>query len=104
MEGRLLQAGFSKDNIKRRLMFMWEIPWSSRRVESARGFTFFFTRSLYLMMGPEMIAWRSMLLLLRALFLPDAEDRCVMNLQGYGAIATKMATEDIRGGKRTFVR
>ena len=65
---------------------------------------FFFTRSLYLMMGPEMIAWRSMLLLLRALFLPDAEDRCVMNLQGYGAIATKMATEDIRGGKRTFVR
>ena len=100
MEGRLLQAGFSKDKIKRRLMFMWEIPWSTRRVEEAHGSTSS-TRSLHPMMGPEMMARRSMLHMCRALFLPDAEDRCVMNLQGYGAIATKTAN---RGGKRTFVR
>ena len=33
------------------------------------------------MMGSEMIVRRSMLHMSRALFLPDAEDRCVMNLQ-----------------------
>ena len=39
---------------------------------------------LHPMMGSGMVARRSMLHMSRALFLPDAEDQCVMNLQKEG--------------------
>ena len=48
---------------------------------------------LHPMMGSEMIARRSMLHMSRALFLPDGEDRCVMNL--IERLRRKMATDDV---------
>ena len=61
-------------------MLMREIPWSALPAEQAHGSTAS-THKLHPVMGSEMIARRSMLHVSRSLFLPDAEDRCVMNLQ-----------------------
>ena len=92
---RLLQAGFHLHNIKRGLMLMREISWSMLPVEQAHGSTGSIHK-LHPMMGSEVISRRSMLHMSRALFFPDAEDRCAMNLQkGHRAIATKTATEDV---------
>ena len=77
---RLLQVGFNKDKIKRGLMLMREIPWSTLPVEQARGSTAS-THKLHPMMDSEMTAQRAMLHMSRALFFPDAEDRCVLNLE-----------------------
>ena len=77
---QLLQAGFRKDKIECGLTLMREIPWSTLPVEQAHGSTAS-THKFHPMMGSEMIARRSMLHMARALFLPDAEDRRVMNRQ-----------------------
>ena len=77
---RLLQAVFTKDRIKRRLMLVSEIPWSTLPVVQAHGSTTS-THKLHAMMSSEMMARRSMLRMSRALFFPDAEDRCVVNRQ-----------------------
>ena len=73
-------VGFSKDKIKRWLMLMREIPRSTLSVERAHGSTASILK-LRPMKRSGMNGWRSMLHMSRALFLPDAEDPCVMNLQ-----------------------
>ena len=67
---RLLQACFSIDEIKRVLMLMSEIPWSTLSVEQARG-SAAPTHELHPMTGSEMIARRSMMHLSRALSFPS---------------------------------
>ena len=76
--GWLWQAGFNKDDVKRGLMLMREIPRSTLVLENAHGSTASIQK-LNPMMGSEMFARRSMLQM--SLFLPTAEDRSVMNLQ-----------------------
>ena len=73
-------GGFQQDKIKRGLMLMREIPWSTPSVERAHG-SAASSHELHPMMGSEMIARRTMLHKSRALFFPDAEDRWVVNRQ-----------------------
>ena len=90
---RLLQAGFHLHNIKRGLMLMREISWSTLPVEQAHGSTGSIHK-LHPMMGSEVISRRSMLHMSRALFFPErSSSDCDEN--GHGRC---------RGGKRTFVR
>ena len=91
----LLQAGFNTDKIKRGLMLMMEILWSTLTVGQAYDSTAS-TRKFHPMMGSEMIAGRTMLHMSRALFRPDAEDRCVMNHQKVSErLRQNPATEDV---------
>ena len=71
-------GGFEEHTLKRGLMLMREIPWSALPAEQAHGSTASIHK-LHPVMGSEMIARRSMLHMSRALFRPDAEDRCVVN-------------------------
>ena len=95
---RLLQADFSKDNIKRGLMLMREIPWSTLPMEQAHG------EPPQSQTSDAMMTRRSMLHMSRALFLPDAEDRCVMNLQKVIEGLRRKRPRKISRRQRAFVR
>ena len=98
---RLLQVGFNKGKIKRGLMLMREIPWSTLLVEQARGSTAS-THKLHPMMGSEMTGRRSMPHMLHALFFPDAENRCVMNLEVIERLRRKRPRK--MSGRQAYVR
>ena len=63
---RLLQASFSRNQIKCGLMLVREISWSTLPVKQAHGSTVS-THKLHPVMGTEMIAWRSVLHMLNRL-------------------------------------